>query len=489
MELLKQLIVIDTKSDTPVYLQISNAFIQNISQGRLRKGVKLPGSRETAALLRVNRMTVVAAFDELEAQGWIEMLPRKGTFIKTKLPMLIPGKLLEETGPFTLPQKTSFAYDEKKIIKIQSADFPPAGKLIFNDGFPDTRIAPIEQLIKNMRSLSRLPTHKRYLMYGGAQGTRLLRETLSSFLSDTRGLPAGPENILITKGAQMGLYIASSIILSPGDDVIVGRPGYSFANLTFLQLGARLNFADVDDEGMDIDKVDKLCRKKKIKLVYVIPHHHNPTTVTLTPERRIRLLELAAKYKFAIIEDDYDYDFHYASKPMMPMASLDRHGNVIYIGTFTKTLAPAIRFGFIAAPEDFIRTATYLRKLIDTQGDSLMENAIAEMYKDGTIARHIKKSVKLYKERRDHLCNLLQTELGNYTSFRIPDGGMSVWTNFLTTNLAIVSEKAFKKGLIIRDGKAYDTDKIKYNSVRLGFASLNFNEQEKAVGILKEVIK
>jgi len=136
----------------------------------------------------------------------------------------------------------------------------------------------------------------------------------------------------------------------------------------------------------------------------VIPHHHNPTTVTLTPERRIRLLELSVKYKFAIIEDDYDYDFHYASKPMMPMASLDRHGSVIYIGTLTKTLAPAIRIGFMVAPEHFIRHAVWLRKALDTQGDSLMENAIAGLYKDGTIASHIKRSVKLYKERRDHLC-------------------------------------------------------------------------------------
>jgi GntR family transcriptional regulator / MocR family aminotransferase len=487
MELLKELIVLDPDLEIPVYLQITNAFIQNIRQGRLRKGLKLPGSREVAGLLKINRMTAVAAYQELDAQGWIETLPRKGTFVKVNLPLLSPQKIVDESRVFKLPQEPGFSYDEKRILPIRHSDFPPAGKLIFNDGFPDIRLAPIDYLIKSMRSVSRLPANKKYLMYGGAQGTPLLRKTLAAFLCDTRGLSVTPENILITKGAQMGIYITSSMLLKPGEEVIAGTPGYVSANLTFQQLGARIHYVPVDEHGIDIDAIEKLCKKKTIKLVYVIPHHHNPTTVTLIPERRMRLLELALKYNFAIIEDDYDYDFHYASKPIMPMASHDRHGHVIYIGTLTKTLAPAIRFGFMVAPEKFIQSATWLRKSIDTQGDSLMENAIAELYNDGTITRHIKKSVKLYKERRDHFCNLLQDELGEAISFKIPDGGMSVWTKFVNRDLKTISSKAFTKGLIVKDGTTYDIEKIKYNAVRLGFASLNFKEQEKAVRILKAV--
>ncbi len=489
MQLIKELIKINVRSTTPVYLQISNAFIQNIVQGRLRKGLKLPGSREMAQLLNINRMTVVAAFQELDAQGWIEMISRKGTFICTNLPLLNPKKITAGTGVFLLPEKPGFQYNEEKISTISLSDFPLPGKLIFNDGFPDTRFAPVEQLIRNMRRYSRMASHKKYLMYGGAQGTGFLRQTLANFLSDTRGLPVMPDNILITRGAQMGLYISSLMLIEPGDMVITGTPGYQTADINFLQAGAIITHVTVDDEGIDIDAIEKICGKKKIKLVYVIPHHHNPTTVTLTPERRIRLLELAAKYKFAIIEDDYDYDFHYASKPMMPMASLDKFGNVIYIGTLTKTFAPAIRFGFIAAPLKFIQSATYLRKTIDTQGDSLMENAIAEMYKDGSIGRHIKKSVKLYKERRDHLCELLQSALGRHVSFKIPDGGMSVWVKFNNIDLDALSKKVAAKGLIIGNGKDYDKPGMKYNAVRLGFASLNFKEQDKAIGILKEAIR
>ena len=139
----------------------------------------------------------------------------------------------------------------------------------------------------------------------------------------------------------------------------------------------------------------------------------------------------------------------------------------------------------MVGPKNFIRTATQLRKVIDTQGDSLMENAVAQLYEDGTIARHIKKSVKIYKERRDNFCNLLTNELDKHISFKAPDGGMSVWVKFLTVDLINISELALKKGLILDSGRKYNTSTHNYNSARLGFASLNFQEQKRAVEILK----
>lgn len=486
MELLKELIGIDSSS-SPVYLHISNAVIAGIRQGKLRKGLKLPGTRELAGLLQVNRMTVVAAFQELEAQGWIEMRARQGTFIKAVPPLLAPARIMRQTTPAGFAETVGFSYDKKRILPVATADFQSTGKLVFNDGFPDIRLAPIEELGAAIRTLSRRSVNRKYLQYGGAQGTLLLRQTLADFLCDTRGLAVTPENILITKGAQMGIFMAASVILKPGDEVIVGTPGYDLADITFRQLGARVNGVPVDAEGIDTTKVEQLCKRKKIRLLYVIPHHHNPTTVTLSPERRMHLLHLAARYKFAILEDDYDYDFHYASRPIMPMASHDRRGNVVYVGTLTKTFAPAVRVGFMVAPVDFIQTATCFRKTVDTQGDSFMEHAIAELYRDGTLTRHIKKSVKLYRERRDHFCDLLHTELHEHLDFTIPDGGMSVWARF-HADLKKVSPRALEKGLVIKDGTSYDTGSIKYNAVRLGFASLNLKEQALAVGILKGLL-
>ena len=489
MQLITQLIRIDSSSATAIYLQVTNLFIQHIHQGRFRKGLKLPGSRALAGLLKINRRTAVAAYQELEAQGWIETKLRHGTFVKVDPPLLLPQRIKNDSTTFTLPTRPIFRYDETKVLPFYSDDFPPAGKLVLNDGSPDIRLAPIEDLVKSIRSLSRISANKKYLMYGGAQGTHFLRETLAEFLNDTRGLSITPDNILITKGAQMGIYITSWILLQSRSDVIVGSPGYRGAHRTFQQLGAKVHFTPVDNDGLDIDVVEKICKKRTVSLVYVIPHHHYPTTATLTPERRIRLLDLAARYKFAIIEDDYDYDFHYDSKPMMPMASLDRNGSVVYIGTLTKSLAPAIRFGFIVAPSAFIRTATHLRKAIDSQGDSLIENAIADLYKGGVISRHIKKSLKIYRERRDHFCDLLHHELGNHVAFKVPEGGMSVWTKFTDQKLPAVAERAFQKGLLIRSGIEFDTEKVKYNSTGLGFASLNFKEQERGIEILRAVLK
>jgi GntR family transcriptional regulator/MocR family aminotransferase len=486
MQLINELIILDKASRTPFYLQISQAVVQGIRQGKLRKGLRLPGARRIADLLNINRLTVVAAFEELESQGWLEIVPQKGAFVKVDLPILSPKQLGDGATVFHLPEQPGFTYEEKKILPYYLPDFPPAGKLVLDDGFPDTRLAPVEDLVRSIRSFSRLSFNKKYLTYGGSQGTFFLRETLAAFLNDTRGLSITPENILITKGTQMGLYVASSLLIQPNQEVIVGTPGYARANRTFQLTGARISYVRVDEMGIDTERVEKICKTKTVRMVYVIPHHHHPTTVTLTSERRLHLLALAARYKFAIIEDDYDYDFHYAGRPMMPMASLDRNGNVIYVGTLSKSLAPAIRVGFMVAPQKFIRSATALRKAIDTQGDSLIENAIAELYKNGTMGRHIKKLVKKYKERRDHFCALLQRELKDRISFTIPEGGMSVWANFLDNSLPAVVQRAYANGLIMSDGTDYDTGKLKYNSNGLGFASLNPGEQEKAIALLKK---
>jgi GntR family transcriptional regulator/MocR family aminotransferase len=480
------LITIDKNSETAVYLQITNSIMLNIRKGRLRRGVKLPGSRELAALLKIHRKTMVAAYEELMAQGWIEMIPRKGTFVVKELPEVKAVKIKAEEPIFCYPEKTIFSFEDKQLISFPYAPISP-GALTINDGFPDIRLAPTELFFRELRRLGKQQAFRKYFQYGNPKGPEYLVDILASFLSDTRGLPIVSKNVMVTKGAQMAIYLVADMLIKPGDHVIVGEPSYFAATITFQQAGATIHRVPVDQDGINVDIVETLCKKKKIRLLYVIPHHHHPTTVTLTPDRRIRLLELAAKYKFAIIEDDYDYDFHYTSNPVLPMASLDHHGNVIYIGTLSKTLAPAIRAGFMVAPENFINAAAYRRRWIDRQGNTLVEIALAELYRNGTIARHIRKVVKIYHERRDHFCALMKDQLGEAVSFKIPDGGMSVWTTFMNTDVKQVSAKAAKKGLIMSDGRIYNLHN-NYNSTRLGFASMNFKEQEKVMEILVKCI-
>ncbi len=489
MTSLEGLIVIDKDSDLAVYLQIANCIVHGIRSGRLRRGSRLAGSREVAALLSVHRKTMIAAYEELQAQGWIEMIPRKGTFVMCDLPDIKPKKILAGEALVRYPDKTAFAVVDANTFPYTSTTPHHGNSLVLNDGFPDVRLAPTDLFLREYRSIARRQAFRKYHEYGSAQGPDLLLDTLSSFLSDTRALPITRSNLMITKGAQMGIYLAAHVLLKPGDHVVVGEPSYFAATRTFMHAGAKINRVAVDDYGIDVDAIEALCRKKTIRLVYVIPHHHHPTTVTLIPERRLRLLELATRYRFAIIEDDYDYDFHYTSNPVLPMASLDQQGNVIYIGTLTKALAPAMRVGFMVAPENFIHSVARLRRLMDWQGDSMGEVAIAELYRNGTIGRHIKKVVKLYHARRDHFCKLMAEQLGDYVSFKIPDGGMSVWTTFQGIALPTVSEQAARKGLVMSDGRIYNTHTIDYNAARLGFASLNLKELERAVEILRSVLK
>ncbi|HEY5745264.1 MAG TPA: PLP-dependent aminotransferase family protein [Chryseolinea sp.] len=489
MHVLQDLIHLDRKADAPVYLQITNAIIHHIRRGTLRRGLKLPGSREMAVHIGIHRKTMLAAYDELMAQGWIEMIPRKGTFVVRDLPDIKPKKIKpgEEIGQY--PGKTFFHIDEKKVTPFPIGQFRDPNLLAINDGFPDTRLAPTELFLREFRTLARSRGFRKYYQYGTAKGPDYLRETLAPFLSDTRGLPITASNVMITKGAQMGIYLTTQLLIKPGDAVIVGEPSYFAATLTFRQAGATILRVPVDDQGIDVDAIEALCKKKKIKLIYVIPHHHHPTTVTLTPERRIRLLDLAARYRFAIIEDDYDYDFHYASNPILPMASLDQHGNVIYIGTLSKTLAPSVRVGFIVAPENFIDAVAHLRRSIDWQGDSMMEAAIAALYHNGVMGRHIKKVVKLYHERRDHFGALLKDRLHDRITFKLPDGGMSIWTTFHDVDLKKMSAHAARKGLLIGDGSLYNTHTKNYNALRLGFASLQLREQDRAVEILRDAVR
>ena len=484
MQDFQDLITLDKSSDIPVYLQIANAMIQQIKLGRLREGRKMPGSRHLADLLTVNRMTVVAAYDELEAQGWIIQHPRKGSFVHNDLPLLQPKLIAEADELLISSEETPFSFNNSLVESYHDGEIK-SGQLVIDDGFPDPRLAPIEELTRSMKTIFKRPGYIKYLNYGSTKGSDVLRRSLAAHLNDTRGLPVTENNVLVTRGATMGIYLTARIIAKPGDEVIMSEPGFHLARKIFEQLELNINKVSVDENGIDVDRIEKICKTKKIGFVYIVPHHHFPTTVTLSLDRRIRLLELSHLYNFLIIEDDYDYDFHYTSNPIMPMASIDTNGKVIYIGTLTKTLVPSIRIGFLSAHESFVEHAASYRHLIDFQGDSFLEVAIAELYRDGTMTRHIKKSVKTYRERRDHFCELLKKELGEKVSFTVPNGGMSVWVKFENVDLKKISEKARFKGLDISDGSKYDSVGNPCDSLRLGFASLNCTEQKRAIEILK----
>jgi GntR family transcriptional regulator/MocR family aminotransferase len=490
MPVIESLIHINKDLQVPVYLQITNSIIGQIRRGTLKPERALPSSRVLAAALKVHRKTVVAAYDELYAQSWVDVYPRKGIFVAKNLPEIKPKSIAQNAATNGIAAITYFDVDQDQIPFPTQFTPPAAQNIVFNDGFPDTRLAPVELLVREYRRFGNYHFTSKYLMYGPEQGSENLRNELAHFLTDTRGLQVSPANILITKGVQMAMYLTAQVLLDKNDTVIVADPGYPMANEVFEYAGAQLALVPVDGHGIDLNAVEAVCKKKKVKLLYIIPHHHRPTGVTLSAERRMQLLELAMKYRFAILEDDYDYDFHYASSPILPLASADYYGSVIYVGSFCKTIAPGIRIGFVVAPENLVIQLTRLRRMIDRQGEQLLEEAMANLLKNGDIGRHLKKANKIYHERRDVLCRLLKEQLGSHVSFNIPDGGFGVWVEYLNgLNAKSIAQKATEMGLSISDGSGYYYRNDDCNFIRMGFAALNAKELEDGVGILRRVVE
>lgn len=484
MNVLKNLIELDRSCSVPLYLQIVNGLVQQIQNGILHPGTKLSGSRVLAQLFEVHRKTIVRALEELDALGWIEIIPNRGSFIAENLPTIRPQILKKDTFPKkeqkSKPLFNTFPHlKEPMFIK---------NKLAFDDGFPDPRLAPIDDLARSYAKHLRQST-KNGLSYGDPKGSPWLRKVLANELSRTRGMNITEDHIMITRGSQSGIFLAAMSTLNRGEKIVVGATNYFTANLTFEHMGAELISVPVDEHGLQIEYIEKICKKEEIKAVYVTSHHHHPTTVTLIPERRIKLLALAEKYQFVIIEDDYDYDFHYNNSPILPLASADKQGLVLYVGSFSKTIAPAFRVGYLVGPPDLIHELIKLRRLFDRQGDIFLENAIADLIERGIIRRHLKKAWRHYRDRRDFCAQLLKEKFGNLIEFKVPSGGMAIWVKFDgNIDLDQVRKLSLKEGLYLTDHHSYFHNTEQRNAFRLGFASMNLDEIKRSVDILEEAV-
>jgi len=476
----KTIISIDRESSKAVYLQIVNAIIREVSQGRLQPGQRLPGTRKMGELLGINRKTIIVAYEELMAQGWIEVASSSGTFIAEHLPIDQAKKLS--------PAKTSSSHEVQDAVlpahfpPVDLYNTPPPHRLSLNDGSPDVRLTPMNILLKHYRSAVNGYMGSKLLGYGAVEGQLKLREELANYLRETRGLNCGAAQILITRGSNMALFLCFYALLKKGDKVIVTAPNYRSANWGIQAAQGELVEVGVDEQGICVDEVERVCRKQEIRALYLTPHHHYPTTVTLSAERRMHLLQLSEKYDFLIFEDDYDYAFRYDSAPILPLASVDNSGRTLYIGSLSKMLAPAIRVGYLVAPTSIIQQLSQIRRIVDRQGDPPLEYALAQFIREGELQRHLKKVVKVFERRRDSFCQLLEEYLSDYIDFSKPEGGMSIWAKFKfpIDDQALV-ESCLKKGLYLNVAHEFLP---KFQGLRLGFASLNLAEQQEIVQIL-----
>ena len=476
------LIHIDDKKPQPVYSQIADQLAGLIKEGVLGVGHRLLSSRDMAGQLNVHRKTVVRAYEDLIAQGWLESGVGSGTFVSKSLPQINPRSLNIRVPDNNHLKKAGFAFTETPYLERDITNLNIRYHL--DDGFPDTRLAPLKEL--SIAWTSQLRTGNTYsrLGYGDPKGSAWLREELAAYLNETRGMNIKPNNILITRGTIMGLHLSCKAFVKPGDNVVCTGPGWLSANIDFMQAGANIITIPVDAYGLDVDRLAEVCTHTAIRMIYVNSHHHYPTTVPLRAERRVQLLQLAEKYGFIIFEDDYDYDFHYLNRPLLPLASADKAGMVLYCGSFTKAIAPAFRVGYLVAPENVIHHLSLIRRTIDRQGDHILENAIAELLQHGIIQRHLRKSLRAYRERRDVFCGLMRTHLNNKVSFQVPEGGMAVWVTFdPAIDLKNLAKKALLNDIYINSGIGYVQGKS-LNSMRLGFGSSTVEELTHMVEVL-----
>lgn len=478
-------ILINRNSEISIYMQISNQLINAIQRGVLPFGIKLPGTRALSIILNVHRNTIIAAYDELFAQGWVESFPNKGTFVIGKnqeKPFQI--KDFEKNNLEHYPKSTGFSFKTSNILDnpFEYSDC----EYIFNDGVPDIRITQIDHHSRIYSSILKRKAHK--IGQYSQDGSEFFKKNLSQFLNLSRGLPISKNNLLITRSTEMSIYIVSEILLSAGDVVLVGELSYFSVNMIFQKAGVKIQPISIDEEGINVEEVREACKKQKVRMLYLTPHHHYPTTVTLSAKRRLELLNLANEFGFIILEDDYDYDFHYDKSPILPLASADTNGMVIYIGSFGKSLVPGFRTGFIVAPENLMIEMRKYLGIIDRQGDVLMEHVLGEMIAEGEINRYLKKSLKTYQERRDYFVSLLEQNLGEYIDFQKPSGGLAVWMKWkIPVNLMQLSRNCAQNNLFIPKTLLYQNKNL--TAMRLGFGNLNLTEMDKSIEILSENIK
>ena len=477
-------VMIERDSTIAIHAQIANKIIDEIQQGRFEIGMALPGTRELAIKLAVNRKTVVQAYEELIAQGWLTTQSKRGTFVSSRT-------LSVNHNPKPI-KKLDFGFKNKTIIESKAISNKKAESdfINFSDGLADSRLIPLEVLSRAMRHalISTIRTNKH--SYHEPKGALILRQAILHMLNMGRGLHADVENICIVRGQQMGFFLIGRVLVRQNDVIVMEKLCDQLASDAFKSCGATIISIDQNEQGMDLDALEALCKTTKIRAVYASPHYQIPTTVSMSMQNRRRLLTLADEYDFLIIEDDHDFEFHFSKKPVMPLASLDKPNRVIYVGSLSNVLAPSFRLGFVVASREIIKHFSNEIMMIDRQGNTMTELAVAELLHMGEINRHTLKIAKIYEERRAFIAKLIRSELNDYVDFDLPDGGLALWLKIIPSiNMLTFLKDVELEKVRVTAGATFSLTNEPVTAIRLGFATLNNDETALGIKRLKRAFQ
>jgi GntR family transcriptional regulator/MocR family aminotransferase len=390
-----------------IYRQIREAVLD----GRIRDGDALPPTRELAQRLAVSRTTVSAAYDRLTAEGFLNGRVGAGTFVRS-------GAAPWPAGPSAEPAAGVRPRPEWTDVPPPPRSFADTSEFDFRSGVPDVRLFPFDTW-RRLTAARLRESRAELLTYGDPRGDPRLRAGIARHVGVSRNVRVRSDDIVVTAGAQQTVDLVARVLLGPGDLAAVEDPGYPPPRLLLGTLGVRVATVPVDEEGIVVAEIPPGTR-----LVHVTPSHQYPLGVSMSLARRHELLDWAERTGAVIVEDDYDTEFRYTGRPLEPLHSLDSHGRVVYVGSFSKVLSPALRMGFLAAPPSLTGAIVKAKYLADWSSPAIEQAVLADFLAEGGFARHIRRMRKVYRERHDVLLGLLRRDFADVLTPRPSAAGL-----------------------------------------------------------------
>lgn len=481
-------ILLDREAGVPLYRQIEAAIRSRIASGELAVGQRLPPERKLAGDLGVDRTTVIAAYRELSADGILDAHVGRGTVVAARRPRLNDhGSEGTSIGGIAWDQVLTMQDDDDPALAEVSALAGRHGVISFAGGVPAPESYPAAEF-RSLITEAFDAGGSSLLQYSPPEGLSSLRRELAERM-ERRGTPVAASGVIVCAGSQQGLYLLARSLIAPGDVVAVESPTYLGALQVFGATGARIVAIPGDRDGMDVERLADLLRRRAVKLIYILPTFQNPTGATMPLARRERLVALARRHGVAIIEDDPYSEIRYGGDAVPSLLELDHAPGspVIYLSTFSKVLFPGFRLGWVAAPVAVVERLAWVKALVDLDTNPLVQWAVGEYVRRGLLDEHISMLRQLYLQRRDRMVDAMTKHLGAAVSYRPPDGGFYMWTRFSNgLRSRDVLADAASSGVAFVPGDLFHADGSGRETMRLAFSAVRPDQIDEGIARLAQ---